>query len=167
MTAVCAFRPAGFDVKSSLRSRRWKSQFGGNHPPEAKTSASMFVLPGSIRVRYEISGNQPLSLDAQRDVGNERGCELSFAGSYLPDALLRRVDLLRDNRVRVQQSSELGSRHAPCRHAFGLAGHQSRSVALGRRSPAVRTSTAFPAGREASVGASVAARNQTRRLSPF
>jgi hypothetical protein len=54
-------------------------------------------------------------------------------------------------------NSSLGSRHAACRQAFRLTGRQVRAVAPRRCPSAVHSAAAFPAGREAAVGPSVAA----------
>jgi hypothetical protein len=52
-----------------------------------------------------------------------------------------------------------------CRQAFVLAGREVGSVAPRRSTSAVRPSAAFAAGREASIGTSVAARNKAGRPS--
>ena len=72
--------------------------------------------------------------------------------------------------LRSQPSIRVGLHHGACRQAFGLAGRQvggvSRRPQPKRLAPtAFHPSAALPAGREAAVGASVAARNQIRRLS--
>jgi len=65
--------------------------------------------------------------------------------------------LLQRTRVEGTLPPGLGSRHAPCRQAFSLAGHHVRSFTPRRPPSPVRSPATFPAGREATVRASMAA----------
>jgi hypothetical protein len=70
--------------------------------------------------------------------------------------------------LRAWSSIEASSHHAACRQAFGLSGRQGGLIApqpIQLHASALCPSPAFPAGREAPLGAAMGARNKVGRLS--
>ena len=104
---------------------------------------------------------------ARASTGQARTSCAPAPGERLSKAKLR-WSFPRHNRVKAWSSIEASSRHAACRQAFGLSGRQGGLIApqpIQLHASALCPSPAFPAGREAPLGAAMGARNKVGRLS--